>query len=122
MGFVGEVWQVHGSEETVGELVGEILIDDADFPWLSGKFTAGPAFDAVRELFARELALAQADDEWARWEEAYDEVRRQVTLTSPDGPVPEFLLHIEGERAWFRWSDEPFDEDGDGDEAAPGGE
>ena len=120
MGFVGEVWQVRGGEETAGELVGEILIDDADFPWLSGKFTAGPAFDAVRELFARELALA--DDDWTRWEEAYDEVRRQVTLTSPDGPVPEFLLHIEGERAWFRWSDEPFDDDEDGDEAAPGGE
>ncbi|MFE9605094.1 hypothetical protein [Streptomyces hokutonensis] len=122
MGLVGEVWQVRGGGETAGELVGEILIDDADFPWLSGKFTAGPAFDAVRELFARELALAQADDEWARWEEAYDEVRRQVTLTSPDGPVPEFLLHIEGERAWFRWSDEPFDDDEDGDEEAPGGE
>ncbi|MET7486473.1 hypothetical protein [Streptomyces sp. NPDC005538] len=114
MGFVGEVWQVRGGEETVGE----ILIDDADFPWLSGKFTPGPAFDAVRDLFIQELALAQADDDWSLWEEAYDEIRRRVTLTSPDGPVPEFLLHIEGERAWFRWSDEPFDED----EEAPGGE
>ncbi|MEU0206200.1 hypothetical protein [Streptomyces canus] len=28
------------------------------------------------------------------------------------GPV---LLHIEGDRAWFRWSDEPFDEDAPGD-------
>ncbi len=55
MGFVGEVWQVRKGEESVGE----ILIDDADFPWLSGKFTAGEAFEAVRELFARELALAQ---------------------------------------------------------------
>jgi hypothetical protein len=102
------------------EPVGEILIDDADFPWLSGKFTAGPAYDSVRDLFARELALTQADDEghWIRWEEAYDEIQRQVTLSSPDGPVPEFLLHIEGERAWFRWSDEPFGED----EEPPGGE
>ncbi len=41
-----------------------------------------------------------------------------MTLTSPDGPVPEFLLHIEGEQAWFRWSDEPFDED----EETPGDE
>jgi hypothetical protein len=48
-------------------------------------------------------------------EEAYDEVRRRVSLHAPGGPVPEFLLHIEGDRAWFRWSDEPFDED-----AAPG--
>lgn len=114
MGFVGEVWQVRRGEESVGE----ILIEDADFPWLSGKFTAGAAFEDVRELFARELALTQGDADWQRWEEAYDEISRQVTLTSPDGPVPEFLLHIEGERAWFRWSDEPFDED----EEPPGGE
>ncbi|MET7571009.1 hypothetical protein ABZT04_21290 [Streptomyces sp. NPDC005492] len=114
MGFVGEVWQVRGGEESVGE----ILIDDADFPWLSGEFTPGPAFDAVRDLFIRERELVEADDDPSLWEEAYDEIRRRVTLTSPDGPVPEFLLHIEGERAWFRWSDEPFDED----EEAPGGE
>jgi len=114
MGFVGEVWQVRRGEEPVGE----ILIDDADFPWLSGKFTAGPAFEAVRELFARELALAQGDADWTAWEKAYDEISRQVTLTSPDGPVPEFLLHIEGERGWFRWNDEPFDEY----EEPPGGE
>jgi hypothetical protein len=30
-----------------------------------------------------------------------------VSLASPDGPVAEFLLHIEGDRAWFRWSEEP---------------
>lgn len=111
MGFVGEVWCVFRGEEPVGE----ILIDDADFPWLSGKFTAGPAFGAVQELFARSLALREPDDDdeerWMRWEAVYDEIRRQVTLSSPDGPVPEFLLHIEGDRASFRWSDEPFDDD-----------
>lgn len=106
MGFEGEVWRVRSGAEPVGEIV----IDDADFPWLSGRFTAGPAFGAVQELFARELALTQRDDEghWGEWESAYDEIRRRVSLLSPDGPVPEFLLHIEGDRAWFRWSDEPF--------------
>ncbi|GAA3983621.1 MULTISPECIES: hypothetical protein [Streptomyces] len=106
MGFDGEVWRVHSGDEAVGE----ILIDDADFPWLEGRFTAGPAYGAVQELFARELALAKRDDEdhWKEWETVHDEIRRRVSLSSPDGPVPEFLLHIEGERAWFRWSDEPF--------------
>jgi hypothetical protein len=112
VGFDGEVWQVRGDDGTVGE----ILIDDADFPWLSGRFTAGPAFGAVQELFARELALAERDDEehWEQWETAYDEIRRRVSLSSPDGPVPEFLLHIAGDRAWFRWSDEPFADDPSG--------
>ncbi|MFD8817091.1 hypothetical protein ACFV23_37795 [Streptomyces sp. NPDC059627] len=103
MGFEGDVWQVRGGREPAGEIV----VDEADFPWLHGAFTPGPGFAAVRDLFARELALAE-DEDWEAWEEVQDEIRRQVSLISPDGPVPEFLLHIEGDRAWFRWSDEPF--------------
>ncbi|MFJ9821263.1 hypothetical protein ACIRU3_39605 [Streptomyces sp. NPDC101151] len=109
MAFGGGVWRVCAGAEPVGE----ILIDDADFPWLSGGFTAGPGFTAVQDLFARELALMDRDDEkgWEEWESLYDEIRRRVSLSSPDGPVPEFLLHIEGDRAWFRWSDEPFEQE-----------
>ncbi|CAM5599425.1 hypothetical protein STENM327S_02937 [Streptomyces tendae] len=75
------------------------------------------AYGAVRELFARELALAEADDteHWTRWEAVYAEIERRVRLVSPDGPVAEFLLHIEGDRAWFRWSDEPFGPERAGD-------
>ncbi|MEU0409516.1 hypothetical protein ABZ307_17095 [Streptomyces griseorubiginosus] len=112
MGFDGEAWRVRSGADAVGE----ILIDDIDFPWLSGRFTAGPAFETVRELFARELALMDLDDEerWEEWEQIYDEITRRVSLLAPDGPVPEYLLHIEGDRAWFRWSDEPFDQAGTG--------
>ncbi len=103
MGFDGQVWHLHSGDVPVGE----ILIDEADFPWLSGHFTAAAAFATLRELFASQLALAE--DPGEEWERVYDEIRRRVSLTSPEGPVPEFLLHIEGERAWFRWSDKPFD-------------
>ncbi|MCF1592757.1 hypothetical protein [Streptomyces muensis] len=108
MGFEGEVWQVRGG----GVPVGEILIDEADFPWLSGRFAPGPGYEAVGDLFARELALLEGDfeDDVEAWEAVYEEIRRQVSLSSPDGPVAEFLLHIEGERAWFRWSEEPFED------------
>ncbi|MFJ4466657.1 hypothetical protein ACIP2X_03965 [Streptomyces sp. NPDC089424] len=103
MGFEGESWYVSSAEGRVGE----IAVDDSDFPWLAGRFVAGPAFTAVRDLFARELALAQRDGErhWQEWETVYDEIRRRVSLSSPDGPVADFLLHIEGDRAWFRWID-----------------
>ncbi|AOR36375.1 hypothetical protein BFF78_39710 [Streptomyces fodineus] len=113
MGFDGGVWRVR-AKGADGEAVGDIVIDEADFPWLSGTFTAGPGFAAVQDLFARELALLEQADEqdWEEWETAYDEIARRVSLSSPDGPVPEFLLHIEGDRAWFRWSDEPFEERG----------
>lgn len=107
MGFDGEVWQVRGDEP-----VGEILIDEADFPWLSGRFTPGPGYAAVRDLFVRELALLERDLGEGReeWEAVHEEIRRRVSLSSPDGPVAEFLLHVDGDRAWFRWSDEPFGE------------
>ncbi|MGW0912661.1 hypothetical protein ACWD1Z_13060 [Streptomyces sp. NPDC002784] len=107
MGFDGTVWHIRSGDEPVGE----IAIDEADFPWLSGRFTPGPGYASVRDLFARELALvARVDEDVEEWEAAYDEIRRRVSLSSPDGPVAEFLLHIEGDRAWFRWSDEPFEE------------
>ncbi|MHC5907046.1 hypothetical protein ACVNF4_24565 [Streptomyces sp. S6] len=104
MGFDGGIWRVRCGEEEAGE----IAIDDDDFPWLSGRFTPGPAYAAVEPLFTRELALLN-EDRTEEWEALYGEITARVSLSSPDGPVPEFLLHIEGERAWFRWSDEPFD-------------
>ncbi|MBZ6105561.1 hypothetical protein ACF1HU_20480 [Streptomyces olivaceus] len=147
MGFEGEVWRVgrapgapgvpgdtgttRGGAERAGEEepgaasgagaeFGEIRIDDADFPWLSGRFEAGPAYGDVRDLFARELALAERDDagHWEEWEAVYGEIERRVRLVSPDGPVAGFLLHIRGDRAWFRWSEEPL---GGGREPGPEG-
>ncbi|BET45727.1 hypothetical protein RGQ21_07090 [Kitasatospora aureofaciens] len=116
MGFEGETWHVRGASDTGGQEgtdaeIGEILIEDADFPWLSGRFRAGPAYGAVRDLFVRELALVEGDgaERRAEWEAVRAEIERRVRLVSPDGPVAEFLLHIEGDRAWFRWSDEPFE-------------
>ncbi|WP_425247880.1 hypothetical protein [Streptomyces sp. NEAU-NA10] len=109
MGFDGGVWHVRCGEEPVGE----IAVDEADFPWLAGHFTPGPAYGAVEPLFARELALLEADLDThvEEWEAVYAEIRRLLSLTSPDGPVAEFLLHIEGNRAWFRWSEEPFEDE-----------
>ena len=34
-------------------------------------------------------------------------------MTYPDGGhVPEFMLHMAGDKAWWRWSDEPLDGSG----------
>ncbi|MFF8837616.1 hypothetical protein [Streptomyces sp. NPDC015130] len=62
MDFEGAVWRLMRQEEVLGEIV----IDEADFPRLS--------------------------------------------LVAPSGPVADFLLHISDDRAWFRWSDEPFED------------
>ncbi|GAA5023164.1 hypothetical protein [Kitasatospora paranensis] len=103
MGLQGQVWRL-----TCGDApAGEILVEEADFPWLRGRFVAGPAFAAVEPLFARCRALADSE-EWEAFDTAYEEVGKAVVLASPSGPVAEFLLHIQDGRAWFRWSDEPF--------------
>lgn len=43
---------------------------------------------------------------------ARGEGAKRVPL-SPDRPVAGFLPHIEGDRAWFRWGDKPFERTGD---------
>lgn len=115
MGLVGGVWRLQRGEE----LLGEIVIEDSDFPWLSGRFRPQPTFAEVRPLFDEELALVETllDSESAEdveaWERVYERITGSLSLVAPHGLVPEFLLHIQGDEAWFRWSDEPFpDEQG----------
>lgn len=91
-------------------VVGFIDVRDGDFPWLSGAWTPTAFFCEVAPLFREELALMnELDDSVETWEAAYEKIREAVTLHCPDGrEVSEFLLHIDGEEAWFRWSDDPF--------------
>jgi hypothetical protein len=104
-----EVWCLRRGDE----LLAELLVTGGDFPWLSASVRATPAFEDVRPLFAEELRLLDRLDEDAEaWEAAYDRVRLEVSLERPDGfAVPEFLLHVDGKDAWWRWSDDPFPED-----------
>ncbi|MFD8493341.1 hypothetical protein [Amycolatopsis sp. NPDC059657] len=109
MRWTGEIWQLLRDEE----LLGEIVIESPDFPWLSGRFVPQPAFDDVKPLFDEELALIESgmDDHVEEWELLYSRIADTLSLRSPRGLVPEFLLHVQGEQAWFRWSDEPFEAD-----------
>ncbi|MBP2478752.1 hypothetical protein JOF53_007624 [Crossiella equi] len=95
-----EVWRLVRREE----LLGEVVVEERDFPWLRGRFLAQPGFAEVKPLFDEELALLEADVAEG-WDEAYSLVEAAVRLVAPNGGRPEFLLHIEGERAWFRWRD-----------------
>ncbi|MFF5081676.1 hypothetical protein ACFY36_31895 [Actinoplanes sp. NPDC000266] len=71
---------------------------------------------AVRQLCRRDddrvladLVVTDADFPWL-----YAAV---VALRSPErADVPEFLLHLDGDEGWWRWSDEPFS---GGDPAGP---
>jgi hypothetical protein len=102
-----QAWTLYRGDERIADLV----VDSGDFPWLNAQVYPHRGFDDVRPLFVEELRLLDGiDNHLDAWEAAYQQVRATVTLRYPDGrTVPEFLLHIDGEEAWWRWSDETFD-------------
>jgi hypothetical protein len=116
MRLTGEVWRLYQGEQ----LIAELIVTDYDFPWLNARLEAKAGFEALRPLFDEEAGLIDGvEDHTDAWEAAYNRIREAVSLAAPDGRrVPEFLLHIEGEDAWWRWSDEPFDDDGAGGSAS----
>ncbi|KJY35866.1 hypothetical protein [Streptomyces sp. NRRL S-495] len=97
MGFLGESWRL----VRAGELLGEIVIAEADFPWLHGWFVPTAAFGAVQPWFEESLALLDAE-EHERFDASYQRIAGALSLVAPAGPVAEFLLHVDGGRAWFR--------------------
>jgi hypothetical protein len=102
---VGEVWRLCRGEQ----LLGEIHLQGGDFPWVHGTFQPRQAFAEVKPWFDEELALVESHRN-AECDAVYHRITGSLSLVAPDGPVAEFLLHIRGDEAWFRWSDEPFDE------------
>jgi hypothetical protein len=100
MNEVGCVWQLIRGDELLAELV----VTGGDFPWLNAEVRPAAGFAEVRPLFDDELQrLEFLDDEPEQWEAVYRRIREVVRLLALDGrPVPEFLLHIEGEDAWWR--------------------
>jgi hypothetical protein len=107
----GEVWQLRHR----GEPVGDITLTAVGRPWWSGDFAPRPGFAAVAPLFAEELALSRVLEEGysdaanEQWEATRYRIAQAVTLVGPAGPVPEFLLHIDGDAAWFRYREGSFD-------------
>lgn len=101
------VWTLHRRD--TGEHVADLEVVDADLPWLHATVVAYPGLEPLRPLFADQLALLEAvgDDAGEAWDSAYRKVIDAVVLRYPYGrEVPEFLLHIDGDRAWWCWTDE----------------
>jgi len=88
----------------------EVKPREADSPWYSGAFHPTAAFEEVREIFAHELKLLQANTEddsaqWDEWEAVHEELHEPgLRLLSPDKvyEADEILIHIDGAEAWWR--------------------
>src|SRR5215217_5284590 len=61
-----------------------------------------PGSRSTRPLFDAELAATESED-WHEADRLYHGIREELRLTYPEGgDVPEFLLHVRGDEAWFR--------------------
>ena len=106
-GMPDSVWRLLDGDIEVARLV----VTEPDFPWVHARLEPTEAYAAVRPLFDEDLRLSDRfDEDPAAADEAYYRIRERLTLVDPDGRVvPEWLLHVDGDQAWWRWNDEPFD-------------
>jgi hypothetical protein len=87
-----------------GVVLGHLAQCKPDQPFVFCRFTSTSAFEEVRPLFEAELRLlntGQMED----WEKAYQAIDALgLRLESSGGKtINEFLLHIDGVEAWFRY-------------------
>jgi hypothetical protein len=106
----GSTWHLLPGDRIVADLV----VYGGDFPWLNARLHPRDGFEEIRPLFEDELGrLDDYDANIEGWEDAYHRVRAEVSLAAPDGHlVPEFILHVHDNEAWWRWSEEPFEDEG----------
>ena len=84
------------------DLLGTLTSCTPDFPWIFCKFEPCDAFAEQRALFDDELRLLDQED-FVAWEQAYEKIRAlNLRLVSAKEDLSEFLLHIDGDEAWFR--------------------
>jgi hypothetical protein len=103
---IGATWRLrhHGDE------VASLEVNDMDFPWLIAAVHPTPRFAEVRGVFDEEASQLEGGDLGPAWDAVYSRIRADFELVRPDGfAVPEFILHIEGDVATWRWNDEPFE-------------
>jgi hypothetical protein len=87
------------------ELLGILCSYGNDFPWIKCNFERAGSFGEVKSLFEEELRLLDADDMEA-WEICYEQIYALgLRLVDEEDmkEIGEFLLHIRGDKAWFRF-------------------
>ena len=90
-----------------GGVLAELEIYGGDQPWLHCHFRPQPRFGFVAKLFADERRILEANGPFdsTAWENAYDRIRAlrlQLQRAAGGHQTRQFILHVDGDHAWFR--------------------
>ncbi len=91
-------------------IFGQLTLEEVDQPWFMCSFKRDPAFTQIAPLF--ELVQKQLNapkihfPENSSWDNIYEEIEKLglvlVAMAPEEDTFDEFLLHIQGDKAWFR--------------------
>lgn len=87
------------------EILGTLTLLYVDQPFFHCSFEPTQIYQCYKPLFDSEIALLEEDDMEA-WEVEYSKIDELGLLLKPKGSgeiINDFLLHIEGDTAWFRY-------------------
>jgi hypothetical protein len=98
-------WRIRRGEQIVGELV----VEGHDHPWVLARLEPNEGFSGLRHLFEDDLRLLETiDEDFQSWHQIQEQIRSELDLVKEDGDaVHEFVLHIDGRGPWWRWSEKP---------------
>jgi len=90
----------------VGDTVlAELRNPSPDQPWIFCDFVPSAAFESYTALFEHDLMLLNSDrmDEWFAHDEVMSTVGFVLEPLTEGSAITEFVLHIDGNTAWFRY-------------------
>jgi len=102
MASVGHAWQLVCG----GKVLGTLTYRTVDQPFFHCHFSPTADFAEVAPLYAAELESLNTG-RMDRWEQDYEKILAlglKLIPVEPDTspPIEEFLLHVDGDTAWFR--------------------
>lgn len=94
-------WQLNGK----GILYGSLFLERIDQPWYHCRFEPTNAFQEIERLFLEEIRVLNENtfDEWKQCYDAIDLLQLELRSGESQRTIDDFLLHIEGKHAWFRY-------------------
>jgi hypothetical protein len=87
--------------------VGALVLDHIDHPWFHCRFSATPAWEPLRPTVEAWITVVESNDsddlQITRALEAVDALALALVSVPDSEQIDDFLLHVEGDAARFRY-------------------